>query len=65
MEVFAHGHHIGREFTIATNQVDFAVPLVAVRKDFGLTYRDKDNSNERGASRKQIPISKTMLANRT
>ncbi len=32
---------IGREFTIATNQVDFAVP-----KRFGLTYRDKDNSDK-------------------
>lgn len=31
---------IGREFTIATNQVDFAVPT-----RFGLTYRDKDNTN--------------------
>jgi threonyl-tRNA synthetase len=30
---------IGREFTIATNQVDFAVP-----KRFGLVYRDRDNS---------------------
>ena len=29
---------IGREFTIATNQVDFAVPA-----RFGLTYRDRDN----------------------
>jgi threonyl-tRNA synthetase len=29
---------IGREFTIATNQVDFAVP-----SRFGLTYRDRDN----------------------
>jgi threonyl-tRNA synthetase len=29
---------IGREFTIATNQVDFAVP-----KRFGLTYRTRDN----------------------
>jgi threonyl-tRNA synthetase len=29
---------IGREFTLATNQVDFAVPA-----KFGLTYRDKDN----------------------
>jgi len=29
---------IGREFTIATNQVDFAVP-----KRFGLTYKTKDN----------------------
>ena len=32
---------IGREFTIATNQVDFAVP-----KRFGLTYRDKDNTEK-------------------
>jgi threonyl-tRNA synthetase len=32
---------IGREFTIATNQVDFAVP-----KRFGLTYRDRDNSEK-------------------
>lgn len=30
---------IGREFTLATNQVDFAVP-----KRFGLTYTDKDGS---------------------
>ncbi len=29
---------IGREFTLATNQVDFAVPA-----RFGLTYRDRDN----------------------
>jgi threonyl-tRNA synthetase len=29
---------IGREFTIATNQVDFAVPA-----KFGLHYRDRDN----------------------
>ncbi len=32
---------IGREFTIATNQVDFAVPA-----KFGLTYRDKDNTDK-------------------
>jgi threonyl-tRNA synthetase len=32
---------IGREFTIATNQVDFAQPA-----RFGLTYRDRDNSNK-------------------
>ncbi len=32
---------IGREFTIATNQVDFAVP-----KRFGLVYRDRDNSEK-------------------
>ncbi len=30
---------IGREFTIATNQVDFAVP-----SRFGLQYKDRDNS---------------------
>lgn len=30
---------IGREFTIATNQVDFAVPA-----RFGLVYKDRDNS---------------------
>jgi threonyl-tRNA synthetase len=32
---------IGREFTIATNQVDFAVP-----KRFNLVYRDSDNSDK-------------------
>ncbi|MCC7373012.1 MAG: threonine--tRNA ligase [Verrucomicrobiales bacterium] len=32
---------IGREFTIATNQVDFAVPA-----RFGLTYRDRDNTGK-------------------
>jgi len=32
---------IGREFTIATNQVDFAVP-----PRFGLTYRDRDNTEK-------------------
>jgi len=32
---------IGREFTLATNQVDFAVP-----KRFALTYRDKDNTDK-------------------
>jgi threonyl-tRNA synthetase len=32
---------IGREFTIATNQVDFAVPT-----KFGLKYRDKDNAEK-------------------
>jgi threonyl-tRNA synthetase len=31
---------IGREFTIATNQVDFAVP-----SKFGLTYRKSDNTD--------------------
>jgi hypothetical protein len=33
---------IGREFTLATNQVDFAVPA-----KFGLVYRDKDNTRRR------------------
>jgi threonyl-tRNA synthetase len=32
---------IGREFTIATNQVDFAVP-----KKFELVYRDRDNTDK-------------------
>jgi len=32
---------IGREFTLATNQVDFAVP-----KRFGLTYTDKDGTQK-------------------
>jgi len=32
---------IGREFTIATNQVDLAVPA-----RFGLTYRDRDNTEK-------------------
>jgi len=32
---------IGREFTIATNQVDFAVPA-----RFGLVYKDKDNTEK-------------------
>jgi threonyl-tRNA synthetase len=32
---------IGREFTLATNQVDFAVP-----RKFGLVYRDRDNTEK-------------------
>jgi threonyl-tRNA synthetase len=32
---------IGREFTLATNQVDFAVPA-----RFGLTYKDKDGKEK-------------------
>jgi threonyl-tRNA synthetase len=32
---------IGREFTLATNQVDFSMP-----KRFGLTYTDKDNTEK-------------------
>jgi threonyl-tRNA synthetase len=32
---------IGREFTLATNQVDFAVPA-----KFGLVYKDRDNTEK-------------------
>src|SRR5208282_152745 len=32
---------IGREFTLTTNQVDFAVP-----KRFGLVYKDRDNTEK-------------------
>jgi threonyl-tRNA synthetase len=32
---------IGREFTLATNQVDFAMP-----RNFGLVYRDRDNTEK-------------------
>jgi threonyl-tRNA synthetase len=32
---------IGREFTLATNQVDFAVPA-----KFGLVYKDRDNAEK-------------------
>jgi threonyl-tRNA synthetase len=32
---------IGREFSIATNQVDFAVP-----RRFGLVYKDRDNTEK-------------------
>jgi threonyl-tRNA synthetase len=32
---------IGREFTLATNQVDFAVP-----RKFGLVYKDRDNTEK-------------------
>src|SRR5450432_4005077 len=32
---------IGREFSIATNQVDFGIPA-----RFGLTYKDRDNSSK-------------------
>ena len=35
---------IGREFTIATNQVDFAQP-----KSFGLVYKDSDNTEKDAA----------------
>ena len=43
--VFAHGHH-HRHQVRAGRTGTSPCPLVAVRKDFGLTYRDKDNSNK-------------------
>ena len=43
--VFAHGHH-HRHQVRAGRAGTSPCPLVAVRKDFGLTYRDKDNSNK-------------------
>ncbi len=39
MEVLAHRHSVGREFIIATNQADFAMPA-----KFGLQYKDRDNT---------------------
>ena len=41
---------IGREFTIATNQVDFAVP-----KRFGLVYKDRDNTEKISAVHPSCP----------
>gem|GEM_PF-6701808 len=43
--VFAHGHH-HRHPVRAGRAGTSPCPLVAVRKDFGLTYRDKDKSNK-------------------
>ncbi len=43
---------IGREFTLATNQVDFAVP-----KRFGLTYRDRDNTDKTPLCIHRAPLS--------
>ena len=43
---------IGREFTIATNQVDFAVP-----RRFGLTYTDKDGSEKTPLCIHRAPLS--------
>ncbi len=42
---------IGREFTIATNQVDFAVP-----SRFGLTYTDKDGSEKTPIAIHRAPL---------
>jgi len=43
---------IGREFTLATNQVDFAVPA-----RFNLTYRDKDNKDQTPICIHRAPLS--------
>ncbi len=43
---------IGREFTLATNQVDFAVPA-----RFGLTYTDKDGSSKTPLCIHRAPLS--------
>ena len=43
---------IGREFTLATNQVDFAIP-----KKFGLTYIDNNNSNKTPLCIHRAPLS--------
>lgn len=43
---------IGREFTLATNQVDFAVP-----ERFGLTYKDKDGKDKTPICIHRAPLS--------
>jgi threonyl-tRNA synthetase len=43
---------IGREFTLATNQLDFAVP-----KRFGLTYVDKDGKDQTPLCIHRAPLS--------
>jgi len=43
---------IGREFTLATNQVDFAIP-----QKFGLTYINNDNSNKTPLCIHRAPLS--------
>lgn len=43
---------IGREFTLATNQVDFAVP-----KRFGLTYKNAQNEDETPLCIHRAPLS--------
>lgn len=43
---------IGREFTLATNQVDFGQPL-----RFGLTYVDRDNTNKMPLVIHRAPLS--------
>ena len=46
MEVLAHGHRVGREFTIATNQVDFAVPAGGRPQGLRPDLPRQDNSNK-------------------
>ena len=48
---------IGREFTIATNQVDFAVP-----KRFGLVYRDRDNTEKSPLCIHRAPLGRTSAS---
>lgn len=43
---------IGREFTLATNQLDFAVP-----ERFNLTYKDKDGSDKTPICIHRAPLS--------
>ena len=43
---------IGREFTLATNQLDFAVP-----ERFNLTYTDKDGSEKTPLCIHRAPLS--------
>jgi len=43
---------IGREFTLATNQVDFAVP-----ERFNLTFKDKDGTNKTPICIHRAPLS--------
>jgi threonyl-tRNA synthetase len=43
---------IGREFTLATNQVDFAVP-----ERFNLTYKDKDGTDKTPICIHRAPLS--------
>ncbi len=43
---------IGREFTLATNQIDFAVP-----KRFGLTYKNAENKDETPLCIHRSPLS--------
>lgn len=50
------GNAIDCGFTLTSNQRDFAWPLVAVRKDFGPTCRNQDNSNKTPRSIHRAPL---------